>query len=112
MVLKHTGEFGDAEIIAQHRTPFSAQAFAALAFLEEWKLTHPPLREALIDIRLREELPASVLPKFEAPKGFPVKKGIKHGQFQLQAEADKPFEAKVLTEEALGIRYAREDGGR
>ena len=48
MVLKHTGEFGDAEIIAQHRTPFSAQAFAALAFLEEWKLTHPPLREALI----------------------------------------------------------------
>ncbi len=28
----------DAEIIAQHRTPFSAQAFAALAFLEEWKV--------------------------------------------------------------------------
>ncbi len=74
------------------------------------KLTHPPLREALIDIRLHEELPASVLSRFEAPKGFPLKKGIKHGQFQLQAEPDKPFAAKVLTEEALGIRYEREDG--
>jgi uncharacterized protein (TIGR04255 family) len=59
---------------------------------------------------LREELPASVLPKFGAPKGFPVRKGIKHGQFQLQAEEDKPFAAKVLTEEALGVRYEREDG--
>lgn len=74
------------------------------------KLTHPPLREALIDIRLREELPASVLPKFETPKGFPMKQGIKHGQFQFQAEVDKPFTAKVITEEALGIRYGREDG--
>jgi uncharacterized protein (TIGR04255 family) len=81
-----------------------------LAEREFPKLTHPPLREALIDIRLREELPASVLPKFEAPKGFPLKKGIKHGQFQLQAEPDKPFEAKVLTEETLGIRCEREDG--
>lgn len=74
------------------------------------KLTRPPLREALADIRLREELPASVLPKFEAPKGFPVKKGIKHAQFQLQAEMDKPSAAKVLAEEALGTRYEREDG--
>lgn len=74
------------------------------------KLTRPPLREALLDIRLREELPASVLSKFEAPKGFPVRKEMKHGQFQLQAEPDKPFAAKVLTEEALGIRYEREDG--
>ena len=74
------------------------------------KLTRPPLREALIDIRLREALPASVLPKFEAPKGFPMKKEIKHGRFQFQADVDKPFAAKVLTEEALGIRYEKEDG--
>lgn len=74
------------------------------------KLTRPPLREALVDIRLREELPASVLSKFETPKGFPVRKPMKHGQFQLQAEPDKPFAAKVLTEEALGMRYEREDG--
>ncbi len=87
-----------------------SQTGAELSEREFPKLTHPPLREALIDIRLREELPASVLSKFEAPKGFPMKKGIKHGQFQLQAEPDKPFAAKVLTEEALGIRYEREDG--
>jgi uncharacterized protein (TIGR04255 family) len=75
------------------------------------KLTRPPLREVLVDIRLREELPASVLPKFEAaPKGFPVRKGMKHGQFQFQVEENKPFAAKVLTEEALGVRYEREDG--
>ena len=73
------------------------------------KLTRPPLREVLADIRLHEELPASVLPKFGAPKGFPVRKGMKHGQFQLDAEADKPFAAKVLTEETLGVRYERED---
>lgn len=59
---------------------------------------------------MREELPASVLSKFEAPKGFPVRKEMKHGQFQLQAEPGKPFAAKVLTEEALGMRYEREDG--
>ena len=74
------------------------------------KLTRPPLREALIDIRLREELPASILPKFGELKGFPVKKPIKHGQFQFQVEVDKPFAAKVLTEETLGFRYEREDG--
>lgn len=62
-----------------------------------------------MDIRLREELSASVLPRFEAPKGFPLKKGIKHGQFQFQVEEDKPFAAKVLTEEALGMRYEKED---
>ncbi len=73
------------------------------------KLPRPPLREALVDIRLREELPASVLQKFEAPNGFPLKKRIKHGQFQFQVEEDKPFAAKVLTEEALGMRYERED---
>ncbi len=63
-----------------------------------------------MDIRLREELPASVLPKFEAPRGFPVTKPIKQGQFQLQAEVDKPFTAKVLTEEAFGMRCERDDG--
>ena len=73
------------------------------------KLTRPPLREVLVDVRLLEELPASVLAKFEAPKGFPVKKPMKHGQFEFQADAEKPFAAKVLTEEALGFRYERED---
>jgi uncharacterized protein (TIGR04255 family) len=73
------------------------------------KLTRPPLREALADIRLREELPASVLPKFEVPKGFAVGKPIKQSQFQLQVEPAKSA-ATVLTEEILGFRYEREDG--
>ena len=89
---------------------FESQTGAELPEIEFPKLTRPPLREVLVDVRLREELPASVLPKFEAPKGFPVRKEMKHGQFQLQAEADKPFAAKVLTEEASGVRYEREDG--
>jgi uncharacterized protein (TIGR04255 family) len=88
---------------------FESQTGAELPEREFPKLTRPPLREVLVDIRLREELPTSVVPKFETPKGFPVRKGMKHGQFQLQAEADKPFAAKVLTEEALGVRYERED---
>ncbi len=74
------------------------------------KLTHPPLSEALVDIRLREELPASVLTKFKATKGFPVAKEIRHGQFQLKMDKDKPALAEVLAEGAFGWRYERDDG--
>jgi uncharacterized protein (TIGR04255 family) len=74
------------------------------------KLTRPPLSEALVDIRLREELPVSVLPKFQAPKGFPVAKDMRHGRFQVKMGKDKPIQAEVLTEEVLGRRYEREDG--
>ena len=74
------------------------------------KLTRPPLREALVDIRLREELPASVLPKFQAPKGFPVTKEMRLGQFQLKVAKDEPIRAEVLNEGALGRRFEREDG--
>jgi uncharacterized protein (TIGR04255 family) len=74
------------------------------------KLTRPPLSEALVDIRLREELPASVLAKFQAPKGFPVAKEMRHGQFQFKMDKDKPALAEVLAEGALGWRYERDDG--
>lgn len=74
------------------------------------RLKHPPLREALIDLRLRDELPDSVLPKFEAPKGFPVSKAIRQGQFQFQVEKDKPIHAHVVTEGEFGWRYENEDG--
>lgn len=63
-----------------------------------------------MDIRLREELPASVLSKFQAPKNFPVAKELRHGQFQVKMDKDKPIQAEVLTEGALGRRYEREDG--
>jgi uncharacterized protein (TIGR04255 family) len=74
------------------------------------KLTRPPLREALVDIRLREELPVSVLPKFKGPKDFPVAKEMKHSQFQFKIDKDKPALAEVLAEGALGWRYERDDG--
>jgi uncharacterized protein (TIGR04255 family) len=82
---------------------------AELADREFPRLTHPALREALVDIRLHGELPASAMEKFEAPKGFPVKKGMKLGQFELHLEVDKPSEAKI-TEGLMGFRYEREDG--
>ena len=74
------------------------------------KLTRPPLREALVDIRLREELPVSVLSKFHAPKGFPIAKEMRQGQFQLKLDKDKPALAEVLAEGALGWRYETDDG--
>ncbi len=63
-----------------------------------------------MDIRLREELPASVLPKFQAPKSFPVAKQIRQGQFQMKIDKDKPALAEVVAEGALGWRYERDDG--
>jgi uncharacterized protein (TIGR04255 family) len=82
---------------------------AELSETEFPKLTRPPLKEALVDIRLREELPASVLPKFQAPKGFPVSTEMRHGRFQFNLDKDKPS-AEVLAEGALGWRYEKEDG--
>ena len=64
------------------------------------KLTRPPLSEALVDIRLREELPASVVSKFQAPTNFPVAKELRHGQFQVKMDKDKPIQAEVLAEGA------------
>jgi len=74
------------------------------------KLTNPPLSEVLVDIRLREELPASVLRNFHAPTGFPVAKEIRHGQFQFKMDKDEPIRAEVLAEGTLGRRHEREDG--
>ena len=74
------------------------------------KLAHPPLSEALIDIRLREDLPASILERLQAPRGFPIAKDIRQGQFQLTANKDKPIQAEMVSEEILGRRCEREDG--
>ena len=74
------------------------------------KLARPPLSEALVDIRLREELPVSILPKLVAPKSFPLSKEMRQGQFQVKLTKDKPIQAEVLSEGALGRRYEREDG--
>lgn len=63
-----------------------------------------------MDIRLREELPASVLSKFKAPKAFPVAKEMRQSQFQFKMDKDKPTLAEVVAEGALGWRYERDDG--
>ncbi len=73
------------------------------------KLTRSPLKEALLDIRLREELPASVLARFKAPNGFPVAKEMRQSEFQFKVDDGKPL-AQVLGEGAMGWRYEREDG--
>lgn len=73
------------------------------------KLTRPPLREALVDVQLREELPATVLSKFQAPKGFPVTRPLIQSQLQFKIEADNPMKPEVISESLLGHRYERED---
>lgn len=83
---------------------------AALSDAKFPKLAHPPLSEALIDIRLREDLSASILPRFQAPRNFPIAKEIRQGQFQLTANKDKPIQAEVVSEGILGRRYERDDG--
>jgi uncharacterized protein (TIGR04255 family) len=82
---------------------------AELSETEFPKLSHSPLREALVDIRLREELPASVLSQFKAPKGLAIAKEIRQGQFQVKIEKDKPVSTELIREGALGWRYERED---
>lgn len=74
------------------------------------KLTRPPLREALIDIQLREELPATILSRFQAPKSFPIVRPLIQSQLQLKVEADRPMKPEVISEGLLGQRYEREDG--
>lgn len=74
------------------------------------KLTRPPLKEALVGIQLREELPASILSEFKAPKGFPVAKEVRQGQFQFKIDKDQPASAEVLAEGILGWRYETDDG--
>jgi uncharacterized protein (TIGR04255 family) len=73
------------------------------------KLSRSPLREALIDIRLREELPIIAVSAFRAPTGFPVSKPMKQGQFQFRLDPDKPSQAEVLSEGFLGQRFDRAD---
>ena len=63
-----------------------------------------------MDIQLRDELPASILSQFNAPKGFPVAKEMRRGQFQLKMDKDKLASAEVLEEGALGWRYETDDG--
>lgn len=101
-----------------HSSRSTIQQFGILAGIEAGaelpdtgfpKLTRSPLKEALVDIQLRDELPASVLSQFKAPKGFPVAKKMRQGQFQFKMDKDQPALAEVLAEGALGWRYETDD---
>lgn len=72
------------------------------------KLTRPPLREALVDLRLREGLPASFVPNLKSLEGFLISREMKQSQVTVQM-GDKPTEV-VTTDEAYGRRFDREDG--
>lgn len=63
-----------------------------------------------MDLRLRDELPSSFVPKLKSLEGFPVAREMKQGKFTFQLSKDKPAEAQVTTDEAFGQRYEKEDG--
>jgi len=76
------------------------------------QLTHPPLREALVDIRLRDELPLTWMEKLENLDfdGFVYVHPMKHGQFKFEISRDQPARAEVTADQPLGRRYDKKDG--
>jgi uncharacterized protein (TIGR04255 family) len=78
------------------------------------QLLHPPLREALIDLQLREDLPVSFVESLKGKElsGYPSVKPIKRGQFSFQIDLQKPSQASVKSEEPFGWRYETNDGSR
>ena len=76
------------------------------------KLSRPPLREALIDIRLREDLPSAFVETLRSLhlSGFSVAGDIKAGTFKLEIAKDKPSQASVTSDEVQGVRFQIADG--
>jgi uncharacterized protein (TIGR04255 family) len=77
------------------------------------RLSKPPLREALIDIRLRDELPANSVDafrQFELP-GFSQAGDIKLGGFSFQLGPGSP-QASVTKDVVQGIRFQSADGSQ
>lgn len=76
------------------------------------QLARPPLREALIDIKLRDRLPVDWGKRLESVqfKGFQVSHPLKEGSFRFEIPPDHaPASAKVVSDETLGYRYDRAD---
>lgn len=78
------------------------------------KLSRPPLREALIDIRLSEQLPVSFLERLRtlAPEGFSNVGEIKLGGVRLEMGKDRPSQATITSDEVLGIRFQTADASQ
>jgi uncharacterized protein (TIGR04255 family) len=79
------------------------------------QLARPPLREALVDIKLRDPLPAEWLKTLEhmSFSGFDSSHTIRQGGFKFMVPPDSgPATAVVESDEMLGLRYDRNDGTR
>lgn len=78
------------------------------------RLSRPPLREALIDIRLSEQLPIAFLERLRVLTlpGFSNVGEIKLGGFRLEIAKDKPSQATITSDEILGIRFQTTDASQ
>lgn len=83
---------------------------------EHRQLTHPPLREALIDFRISEELPDSFIEKVagRALSGYETITKIWRGKWTVQLSPEKAADAAVAknVSEQFGWRYDAKDGSR
>lgn len=75
------------------------------------RLSRPPLREALVDIRLSESLPLSFVDTLRAqsPTGFVRVGDLKFGGFKLEVQSDRPPLLTSTPEEILGVRFDNAD---
>jgi uncharacterized protein (TIGR04255 family) len=75
------------------------------------QLSRPPIREALIDIRLTDVLPASFNERLAERQlsGFSRGVEIKMGGFSFEIGVGKPSLAKVTSDEAMGLRFDNAD---
>jgi uncharacterized protein (TIGR04255 family) len=78
------------------------------------QLTRPPLREAVIDIRLRDSLPSGFLETLRslALPRFSNVGDIQLGGFKLEIGIGKPAQAIVTSDEVLGVRFQSLDGAQ
>ena len=84
---------------------------AAVTSGEYPNLSRPPLREAVIDIRLSSPLPPDFAEKLRMKNfgAFSRIGDVKVGGFQFQVPEDKPAQAKVTSEQVLGGRFENTD---
>lgn len=79
-------------------------------------LAHPPLREAIIDLRIADQLPASFVEKIAGQPlvGFEAAIPIWHGKYTFQVGIDQPSGPGTTggTKERYGWRYLTTDGSR
>lgn len=78
------------------------------------QLSRPPLREALIDIRLQQELPAQFVETLRelVISDFSQIGEIKVGGFRLEIGAGKPSQASLTSEQLKGFRFQSADGSQ